>query len=86
MNADSMAEMTVAAISRRETSILRSREKANEICSLFAAYRLMDVIGTLEPSSRNFTSPPSHRQMAIDLSTNEVRFLFFFFFFLKKVE
>ena len=43
-----MSDMSSAAISNRESSLLKSREKANEFCSLLCAYRLLDVFINME--------------------------------------
>ena len=69
-----MSEMSNAAVSNRETSMLRSKERANEFCSLLCAFRLLDVIGNMViPSDQ--TKPPVHEKMGINLSKNEVRVL-----------
>jgi hypothetical protein len=77
-NADPMSQMTTAAISKRENSILRSREKANDLCSLLCAYRLLDVMLSMEFTEEESTSPVLHNQMGVDLPKNEVRARFHF--------
>jgi hypothetical protein len=68
-----MSNMSVAAISNRESSMLRSREKANEFSSVLCAYRLLDVILSIENANDVLSSPPVHKQMGINISKNEVR-------------
>ena len=67
-----MRGMSAHAISVRESSMLRSREKSNEFCSLLCAYRLLDVITSLVIVEGS-TVPPLHKKMNINLSKNEVR-------------
>jgi hypothetical protein len=79
-DADPMSQMTTAAISKRETSILRSREKANDLCSLLCAHRLLDVMISIEFTEEESTSPVLHNQMGVDFHKlkNEVRTRFHF--------
>ena len=72
VNADPMSEMSSIAISNQESSMLKSREKANEFCSLLCAYRLLDVILNLEIVKEASSSPLVHQQMGINVSKNEV--------------
>jgi hypothetical protein len=67
-----MTETSNVALSNRESSILKSKEKANEFCSLLCALRLLDVIGSLViPGDQ--TQHPVHKKMGISFSKNEVR-------------
>jgi hypothetical protein len=69
-----MPEMSNAAVSNRESSMLRSKERANDFCSLLCAFRLLDVMGNLETPSDQIR-PPVHKKMELNLSKNEVRVL-----------
>ena len=73
-----MADMSSTAISKREGSMLRSKEKANEFCSLLCGYRLLDVIVGLVAYSDKSTQPPVHNKMGINISKNDVRILYFY--------
>jgi hypothetical protein len=77
-DADPMSQMTTAAISKREKSILRSREKANDLCSLLCAHRLLDVMISIEFTEEESTRPVLHNQMGVDFPKNEVRTCFHF--------
>lgn len=70
-NADTMSQMSTAAISERESSMLKSRQRANEFCSFLCAYRLLDIIvhGIATVSTR----PPLHKKMGMNILKNEVR-------------
>lgn len=73
-NADFMAGMSAVAISKRETSMLKSRGKANELCSLLCAYRLLDVFFGLEKETMALSNDtPLHGKMGINISKTEVR-------------
>ena len=72
VNIDPMSEMSSIAISNWESSMLKSREKANEFCSLLCTYRLLDVILNLEIVKEASSSPPVHQQMGINVSKNKV--------------
>lgn len=51
---------------------MKSRGKANELCSLLCAYRLLEIItGKKMLEESNF--PPMHKKMGINFSKNEVR-------------
>ena len=67
-----MNEMSVITISNRETSMLRSKEKASKLCSLLCAYRLLDVIVSLSDENES-TPPPVHKRMGVNIFDNEVR-------------
>lgn len=77
-NADFMTGMSAAAISKREISMLKSRGRANELCSLLCAHRLVDVIFLMEPDE-NLVSPPKHKKMGINILKIEVRVFFYYF-------
>lgn len=72
ISSDPMSEMSAIAISSRESSMLRSKEKANEFSSLLCAYRLLDVIASLAIEDDS-TPPPAHKKMRMNLSNNKVR-------------
>lgn len=67
-----MLGMTDVAISKREASILRSRGKANELCSLLCAYRLLDIVASQE-LTEGCDITPLHLKMGVNVSKNEVR-------------
>ena len=71
---DHMSNMTTLAISSRETSMLRSKEKANEFCSFICAHRLLDVIAHLSIDSEPLLdNPPVHKKMGINFTKSDVR-------------
>jgi hypothetical protein len=76
VNADPMSDMSSVAISKRETSMLKSRERSNDFCSLICAFRLLDVIMDLEMTQETSSKPLKHNQMGINLYNNEVRTFF----------
>jgi hypothetical protein len=76
-----MSDMTALAVSKRETSMLKSREKANDFCGLLCAFRLLDVSIGMEIIKDKSHLPPKHNQMGIDLPSNEVSSFFIFIFF-----
>jgi hypothetical protein len=69
-------EISNDAITNRESSLLRSKEKANNLCSLLCAFRLLDVIVKLDLPSDQI-QPPVHKKMGLNFSKNEVRFFSF---------
>lgn len=66
-----MSDMTTIAISNRESSMLRSKGKANEFCSFLSAYRLLDVIAHV--IDLELPHPPVHKKMGINLAKSDVR-------------
>lgn len=86
VNADPMSDMSAVAISKRESSMLKSREKSSDFCSLLCAYRLLDVIISLERTTEKLHAPPLHNQIGTNLFNNEVcsYFIYVDFFFLMK--
>ncbi|KAF8813075.1 hypothetical protein BYT27DRAFT_7207231 [Phlegmacium glaucopus] len=69
VGSDTMVGLSSTAISKRETKILKTKEKSNELCSLLCAYRLLDVIASFEVTNQALT-PPSHKKMSIDFTKN----------------
>lgn len=76
VNSDPMSDMSAVAISKRETSMLRSRERSNDFCSMLCAYRLLDVISYVSVPVGEADTPPLHNQMGINFLNNEARNLF----------
>lgn len=72
-DADSMSNMSNVAVSNREISILKSREKANEFCSLICAHRLLDAIICSAGVEDGSCVPPRHNQMGTNIASNDVR-------------
>lgn len=87
VDVDAMAGMSTKAISNRESTMLRTREKASVFCSLLTAYRLLDVIAMLE-ENENSVRPPSQSKMTVDFSKHavgvfiKIRFAVFFYFYI----
>ena len=67
-----MSELSAIEVSKRESSILRSKKRANEFCSFVCAHRLLDVLAYLK-KEKDLLSPPIHKKMGIDLPKNDIR-------------
>jgi hypothetical protein len=67
-----MAEMSTVDISKRENTLLKSRGKANELCSLICAHRLLDVLVSFDLTEES-TMRTTHKQMGFNMSKNDVR-------------
>jgi len=64
--------MSTVAISRQESSMMKSRGKANDLCSLICAYRLLEnIVGKERLEDPKI--PPMHKKMGVNFSKNEVR-------------
>lgn len=67
-----MAGMSPSQIAEREASMIRSKERSKEICSLLTAFKLFDTIASVE----NMVSPlvpPIHPKIPGDFQKNIVR-------------
>ena len=67
-----MSELSAIEVSKRESSMLRSKKRVNEFCSFVCAHRLLDVLAYLK-KEKDSLSPPIHKKMGIDLPKNDVR-------------
>jgi hypothetical protein len=76
---DVMAGLTTQAISLRESSILKKKERASDFCSLITAYRLLDVISMLE-ETEDSVRPPVQVRSRFDFSKTPVRLVFKMFY------
>lgn len=74
VNADTMTGLTTNAISLRESSILKTRERASDFCSFITAYRMLDVISMLEQSEDSL-QPPLQLRGKVQIPTNTVRLI-----------
>ena len=74
VDTDVMAGMTPNAISLRESSLLKKRERASDFCSLLTAYRLLDIISLLE-ATESSVRPPVQLRSKVDIPKNTVRLI-----------
>jgi len=72
-DSDSMTGLSADMIAKQENRISKGIH-SNDLCSLLAAYRLLDVIELLEitPETTNTVKPPLHHKMSVDFKKHEV--------------
>ena len=74
---DWWSEKTHAQIVSAETQDLKSVGHASEVCSLFMACRILDIIYTLEhPNADDRLKAPDHQRLHVDFSSFKVSLCF----------
>ena len=66
-----MTGWSADAIAKRESTVIRSRDRSIELGSLLTIFKLFDIITTLE-SSGDSSNPPLHKKMQADFSKFKV--------------
>lgn len=71
VSVDTVAGLSTVAISKRERTMIRSKDRSFEFSSLLTAYKLLDVITNLE-DSKGLILPPTHNKMKGNFSRYKV--------------
>lgn len=84
INMDTMTGWTTDAIAKRETTLIKPRDRSIALGSLLSSYKLLDVIVGMEDSVA-LANPPLHKRMEGNFEKYKVRLVVLSYICLLKV-